>query len=146
MDITITFHNGRWLTDPNPAIVVVGTGVRWIFQAPVLQTSALLWKVHFAQRMPFGENFRTLEVNTQRAEPSQPREIVAETLASFELPEYLAFQHRGTTRSHVADDPGDYKYDLSIENASSGELLGEDDPTLYVVRGIIVYPDWIAVV
>jgi hypothetical protein len=145
MDIIITFHNGLWLTNPSPAIVAINTSVRWIVRAPGLATRALLWKVHFGQSLPFGEELRTLEVRTEYSTLRQPDEIDRGALMSLGLSENLALTHQGSTQGHVADRPGDYKYDLSVQDANTGEALGDDDPMLYVVSGIQVEPgNWVA--
>jgi hypothetical protein len=137
MDITVTFQNAHWDTDPSPAIVAINTRVRWILRAPDLQTRTLLWRVHFRQRSPFGEAVRTLEATTRYNEIRQRREIDEEVLRSLDFLEDGVFAHRGATQSHVAERPGDYKYDLSVQDASTGEPIGDDDPMLYVVRGIL---------
>jgi len=140
MDITVTFINGRWETDPSPAIVAVGTRVRWILRAPELEARSLFWKVHFGDRPPFGENYRTLEVRTQFTDVRRRRAMDQEILRSLGLSEELGVAHRGVTQSHAAEKPGDYKYDLELRNAATGEKIGDDDPWLFVVRGVPIHP------
>lgn len=136
MDITVTFENGRWVTDPDPAIVAVGTLVRWVLRAPELNMpERLLWQVHFRERRPFGQESRTLEVTTQLIDPRAFRETSGDVLGSLSLSEDVAFAHRGVTQPQLAERPGDYKYDLSVQDASTGEQIGDDDPMLFVVRG-----------
>ena len=60
-----------------------------------------------------------------------------DALRTLNLGEDAAVTHRGVTESHSADRPGDFKYDLSVEDASTGKQIGEDDPWLIVVRGVI---------
>ena len=131
MDIRVTFLNGRWITEPSSAIVEVYTPVRWILRAPELRTQSLLWLVHFGHGAPFREGSSTLEVrtnflNTERQELDQ--------ISRLDLPNDLSLNHVGATGTYVAESPGDYKYDLRLQDAVTGELIGDDDPTLHVVR------------
>jgi hypothetical protein len=143
MDITVTFDNGRWITDPSPALVAVGTRVRWILRAPEIQTQLLLWKVHFKDSLPFGENYQILEVKTQFSGARQRRAMDREILQSLGLSEDTGFNHRGVTQYHSAEKPGEYKYDLSVQDAATGERIGDDDPFLYVLRGVMMPTDFV---
>jgi hypothetical protein len=144
MDITVTFHNGRWVTDPNPAIVAVGTRVRWIFRATELQNRTLLWEIHFRFDEPFGPDRETLRVKTEVVDRRQRGDRGDDILRRLDLSEDAAVNHRGVTEAQPADRPGDYKYDLRVRDAESGEAIGDDDPWLVVVRGIMRPFDWYA--
>jgi hypothetical protein len=133
MDITVTFQDERWFTDPSPAIVAVGTRVRWVLLAPKQRSRALLWKVHFGENLPFGEDHRTLEVETQYVDVRQQADIDQEILRRLNLPENAAVIHRGVTETNFAERPGDFKYDLSVQDAITGERIGDDDPWLIVI-------------
>lgn len=134
MDITVTFHNGRWVTDPSPAIVRVRTRVRWVFRTPNLQNQTLLWKVSFRKRLPFDGEHSTLEVTTEPTDHLERAVYDRETLRDLNLPEDAPITHRGETKTQTADSPGQYKYDLSVQDAVSEETIGDDDPWLIVVR------------
>ena len=137
MDITVTFRNGQWVTDPSPAIVAVGTRVRWIFRAPEEETRALLWKVSFQARLPFGEQYATLEVKTQLADRRQRANRDLEFLRQLSLNEDAELYHRGVTVAQSAERPGEFKYDLIVQDAATGERIGDDDPWLIVVRVVM---------
>lgn len=137
MDITVTFQNGRWVTDPSPAIVAVGTSVRWILRAPEQRSRSLRWMVKFGSSLPFGQNYSTLEVTTQLVERRERDGRNLEVLQQLGLADDADMDHRGVTQPHTAEKPGDFKYDLVVEDASTGERIGDDDPWLIVVRGVI---------
>ena len=137
MDITVTFKNGRRVTDPIPAIVAVGTKVRWILRAPELETRTLLWKVAFTARLPFGEDQATLEAKTQFADRRERVNRDLEFLRQLNLDEDAELNHRGVTEAQHADRPGEFKYDLIVQDATTGEHIGDDDPWLIVVRGVM---------
>jgi hypothetical protein len=137
MDIVVTFMNGRWVTDPNPAIVSVGTDVRWIFRAPRQENRTLLWKVEFTARLPFGEEHATLETMTRFSDRSGLATPDIEHLRRLGLDEDAELNHRGATKSQPASQPGEFKYDLIVQDAITGERIGDDDPWLIVVRGVI---------
>jgi hypothetical protein len=144
MDITVTFQNGHWVTDPNPAIVAVGTHVRWIVRATELQTRTLLWEIDFRIRAPFGPESRTLKVKTQVVDRRERDGIEEDILRRLDLEGDAAFDHRGVTPALPADHPGDYKYDLRVRDAETEKVIGEDDPWIVVVRGILRPFDWYA--
>jgi hypothetical protein len=137
MDIKVTYHSGRWVTDPSPAIVVVGTRVRWIFRTPGLPDRSLLWKVTFGGRLPFGREHAVLKVQTRREEYRERVNYDEQTLQRLELPQDANVIHRGETETQPAERAGQFKYDLSVSDAMSGELIGDDDPWLVVVYGIL---------
>ena len=137
MDITVTFNNGRWVTDPSPAIVAVGTKVRWILRAPEQETRTLLWKVSFVGNFPFGEQHETLKIKTQKADRRQQSDNAFEFLRQLNLDEDVWLNHRGITETQFANRPGEFKYDLIVQDAETGERIGDDDPWLIVVRGVI---------
>ena len=137
MDITVTFKNDRWVTDPSPAIVAVGTKVRWILRAPDLEKRALLWKVVFTAGLPFGEEHATLEAKTQFADHRQQVNRDLEFLRQLKLDEEAQLNHRGVTEAQSADLPGEFKYDLIVQDAMTREQIGDDDPWLIVVRGVM---------
>jgi hypothetical protein len=145
MDITVTFDNGHWVTDPNPAIVTVGTRVRWVLRATELQNRALLWEIDFRIGVPFGREYETLRVKTEVVNRRERATSDEDVLRRLDLSEEAAVNHRGLTQTLPADRPGDYKYDLRVRDAETGETIGDDDPWLVVVRGIMRPFDWYAV-
>lgn len=137
MDITVTYKNGKWTTDPSPAIVAVGTRVRWILRAPDLENRKLVWKVSFPALRPFDEEPSTLKVMTRVAERWQRSEINMEVIKMLNLEDEVVLSHRGVTEIQAADRPGEFKYDLSVEDGETGKQISDDDPWLIVVRGVI---------
>jgi hypothetical protein len=137
MDITVTFNGGRWVTDPSLAIVAIGTEVRWIFRSPDQETRALVWRVSFKALNPFGEGGEALEVRTRSAESQRWVSRDFEFLRQLGLEEDAALIHRGVTDAKLAGQTGEFKYDLSVHDAETGEIIGEDDPWLIVVRGVM---------
>jgi hypothetical protein len=97
----------------------------------------LLWKVSFQDRIPFGKENAPLEVKTQLVDLRQRTDKDHEVYRLLNLSEEAEVSHRGITAIQSADRPGDFKYDLSVEDADTGRKLGDDDPWLIVVRGII---------
>ncbi len=143
MDITVTFQNGKWVTDPNPAIVLVGTKIRWIIRAPKSEVQKLRWSILFRQGSPFSDQQFIVETRNTELQ-SGDRQIsreVKELLDDLAVTEEVLFDHRGTTQPTDAKEAGNYKYDLRVENADTEEIVGEDDPFLFVLRGMI--PVWI---
>lgn len=137
MDINVTFENGRWVTDPNPAIVAVGTPVRWILRTPDLTNQSLTWKVSFQYQIPFGQDRSILRVITRAVDRRGGADFNPDVMGMLNLSEEAAVRHRGLTEALPANLPGEFKYDLVVEDSSTGEQIGEDDPWLIVVRGII---------
>jgi len=140
MDITVTFDKGRWITDPQMAIVMRGTKVRWIFRAPTLETPSLRWMIKFPGRKPFREPEEKLAVYTKntnfgtgKGEQFYNYFTAVEQLG---LEDELRVNHRGATQPISMDEPGDYKYDLRVLAHESDELIGEEDPFLFVVSPI----------
>lgn len=139
MDITVTFHNGRWVTDPSPAIVAVGTRVRWVFRTPDFRNRQLLWQVSFESRLPFGVEHSFLKARTLPADHPRRGDYDRETLSELELPQDAPITHSGETETQPANRPGQFKYDLHLADAATGEAIGDDDPWLVVVRDIKPY-------
>jgi len=128
------------------AIIAVGYKVnseravqfrKWILRAPELETRALRWKVAFTARLPFGEENATLEAKTQFADRRQRANLDLEFLRQLSLGEESELNHRGVTEAQSADRPGEFKYDLIVQDAITGEHIGDDDPWLIVVRGVL---------
>jgi hypothetical protein len=133
MDITITFENGRWTTDPNPAIVLVGTKVRFVVRTKRSPTKKLEWAIDFKSKSPFKETaiwrIKTENSNLGHENSLQRRDLrgVLNDPASRDDIEY---DHRGASAPAETTEPGDYKYDLRVENAANGETVGTEDPNL----------------
>ena len=138
MDITITYHEGRWKTDPNPAIVMVGTRVRWIIRAPTSQWRRLRWVIRFGQFSPFGDQHElVVETNNTGlggADNGRTREL-SRLFEDLRITEELSFDHRGVTEAVTTESPGQFKYDLLVADTETDELLDEEDPILVVLRG-----------
>ena len=138
MNITITFQDGRWKTDPNPAIVPVGSRVRWIIRAPKSQFPKLRWLIKFGTVSPFADRHE-LVIETRYTglggdRQGRMRELM-HLLEDLDIVEEIMVDHRGASEEVSAENPGDYKYDLRVENAETGEAIGHEDPLLFVLRG-----------
>jgi hypothetical protein len=140
MDITVTFEKGHWITDPQMAIVMRGTKVRWIFRAPLLETPRLQWMVKFQGYKPLDIQEDKLAVYTKNTSFGTGKgEQFYHYLTSVEqlgYAEELRVNHRGVTPPVSMDQPGDYKYDVRVIDHDSGELIGEEDPWLFVVSPV----------
>jgi hypothetical protein len=138
MDINITFQDARWNTDPNPAIVAVGTKVRWIIRAPKSQLPTLRWIIEFGKLSPFAEQHQlvveTRNTSLRRADDGRLREL-ARLFEDLNITEEIVLDHRGVTQPIAVDNSGEYKYDLRVENTETDEVIGEEDPILLVLRG-----------
>jgi hypothetical protein len=137
MDITITFLDGRWNTDPNPAIVLVGTKVRFVVRTKRSPIKNLEWTIDFKGRSPFKDNatwrITTKDSNLGSDNSPQNRDLrgVLNDPASRDDIEY---DHRGASAPSETTEPGDYKYDLRVENAATGRTVGQEDPILIVLN------------
>jgi hypothetical protein len=113
MEIWVEFNSGKFRTSPDPAIVPRGTPIVWRFRADnAAETARIRWMVYFDRGTPFGDK-------------SPP---FATTLSG-----QVAGQHSAATTIAFADNPGDYKYGVRAEDASSGKQLGDDDPMIVVL-------------
>jgi hypothetical protein len=136
MDITITFEDDRWTTDPNPAIVVAGTKVRFVVRTKRSPIRRLEWTIDFKGSSPFKEHvWRINTEDSNLGDENSPRSRnlrgVLDVPASRDDIEY---DHRGASPPSETTEPGDYKYDLSVENAANGSTIGHEDPILIVLR------------
>jgi hypothetical protein len=116
MDITITFQEGKWFTDPNPAFVVPGTPIRWIVRLPRTETAELRWIIDFRGNAPFRiEEGRLIVLTTNTGLGRalvQMSKAVALSLNQLGISEEILVDHRGQTPPATAEKPGEYKYDL----------------------------------
>jgi hypothetical protein len=137
MDIAITFQEGKWFTDPNPAFVIPGTQIRWIVRFPRTETAQLRWIIDFRGNAPFPtEEGRLIVVTTNTGLGRalvQISEVVALSLKQLGISEEILVDHRGETPPVTAEKPGEYKYDLHLIDAETGKPVGDDDPLLYVI-------------
>jgi hypothetical protein len=138
MDITITFDSGRWIADPNPAIVTLGTHVRFVVRASRSDARDLRWVVSFQRGSPFRER-RQWTVETRNTGLGTgvnrlPQEA-AGLLEALNISAEVAFDHRAVTEPASADEPGEYKYDLRVDDPDTNQIVSEEDPLLVVLRG-----------
>ncbi len=109
MEIKVTFDHGRLVFNPDPAYVNRGEPVSWTFSAGAV-VRPLRWTVYFHRGSPFRHHATDLIVDTAS---------------------HLA-RHSGRTSSMSADDPGDYKYGVRLDDATTKAVLADDDPWLIV--------------
>lgn len=137
MDIVVTYHDGKWVTDPSPAIVLVGTRIRWVFRTPDLEGRSLQWSIIFKENKPFGDEVENLVVKTNTLERQGRETYDDETLRQLDLPPGTKDAHRGETEVRPAGRPGEFKYDLRLQDARNQRVIGDDDPWLIVIKGIL---------
>lgn len=112
MEIKVTFDHGKLVFDPDPAYVYQGELVSWVFRSTVVGPLGrpLRWTVYLQHGSPFH---------------SQVTDFIADTLPSQGT-------HSGTAGGMPADDPGDYKYGVRLEDLINKATLADDDPRLIV--------------
>ncbi|MBB3446612.1 hypothetical protein [Rhizobium sp. BK379] len=109
MDIFVRYQNRQWSIDPDPAKVKLGEKVTWWLSWPNSTTRLVLWTVYFGP-------FRELDLQTTTGIPTSTGNT----------------DHSGVIGPFVAEDPGDYKYGISVTDAETGVDIDEDDPHLIV--------------
>jgi len=107
MEICVEFVNGRLAISPDPAVVTVDTPIVWFIRGSRLALGRLQWTIYFHHGTPFPDGLAS---------------VTAATVGD----------HSGATTLGPAVKPGDYKYGVSVGDAETGELLGDDDPRLIV--------------
>jgi hypothetical protein len=151
MDIIVRFQNGEWRVRPDPAEVRVGEPITWIVQAERIALRRLRWIVYFDAGGPvFMQPWMAFATGSS-ASASLPRvRLSVITLNTgfsallergFDLKWLVRdvriegepiLDHQGATEPLTPDRPGDYKYGVRVEDAESGEIVGDDDPLLIV--------------
>ena len=139
MDINVTYIDGKWITDPNPAIVTVGTRIRWVFRSVRLSVDTLAWRVRFGEYAPFGDRVRELQAKSVhlRVRTRDNRRLIETLFQVIGLNTEFLSDHITATEEFTAEQPGEYKYDLEVSDAESEEILGDEDPYLYVLDNYI---------
>jgi len=135
MDITITFDKDRWTIDPEPAIVTRGTEIRWVFRAPKSQFRNLRWVIRFSKTSPFRDVYevRVKTTNTGFGTYNPVQDSVRKTLESLGLGQEADFDHRGSTKPVTAENPGDHKYVVRVDNDDTNSEIASEDPIVRVV-------------
>jgi hypothetical protein len=135
MDITVTFQDGKWVTEPDPAIVLLGTRIRWIVRSPRSDFARLRWTIDFVKHSPFRSDQRLTVVTTNTGLGEIRGNIAPFLIPALEalgLTEEALVNHVGTTKPVSADEPGSFKYDLHLQDEETEAGLGDDDPRLFV--------------
>jgi len=152
MEINITFRDGEWLIQPDPATVKVGESITWIVRAERSAVRRLRWTIYFDHGVPFLErpwmvipmdpvplnaslrlSLSTITLNTGMSSILERDSGLARRLQSLTQEGQAIPDHGGATEPITTERPGTYKYGVKLENVENGELLGDDDPTLFVV-------------
>lgn len=110
MEVWVSLVGGKFTILPDPARVSVGTPVTWRFQTNGLTNPLVRWTVSFPTHSPFKSSLKEFTTTTQLS----------------------GGQHAGATGAMAPDSPGDYKYDVRVEDARTQTQLGNDDPHLIV--------------
>lgn len=111
MRISVEFDANRGFSYPMYAKVKSGNVVSWNFRSISFLPRWLRWTIYFPYDNPF--------------KGSEPQIITAETIRG-------GSRHIGRTATFIAVEPGEYKYGIKLQEAESGETLGDDDPYLLV--------------
>ena len=122
MDISIEYRDGRWTISPNPAKVYVGDKVTWLLSWPKSPIRLVRWKIYFGPFRELDLQTTTLLLPTITAGATASGAV--ETGAS----------HSGIVGPLVAEDPGEYKYGVSVTNAESDKAIDDEDPKLIVLQ------------
>jgi hypothetical protein len=135
VDITIVFKDGKWTVHPDPATVKVGTPITWLVRMRSSLVPLLRWIVYFDHGSPFKFNrlrvaTRNTELGTALIRDGGARDALKNAGVSTDE----IADHDGVIGPISPEEPGDYKYGVRLENAETGERMGDDDPRL-IVRG-----------
>jgi hypothetical protein len=109
-EIRVNLSDTRLLILPDPAIVKVGDKLIWKLGSDL--PVKMKWTVYFHHKSPFARE----EGYPHRFEASE--EARSAKLGPFS-----------------AEDPGDYKYGIRVDDPANGKKLADDDPLLVVQRG-----------
>lgn len=120
MDISIEFRDGKWTITPDPAKVYVGESVTWFLSWPKSSIEIVRWKIYFGP-------FRELDLQT-----TTPLLTTVSVAAIGNGVVETGASHSGIIGPFVAEDPGEYKYGVSVTNAKTDEDIDDEDPKLIV--------------
>lgn len=142
MEITVWFEDAKWLVQPNPAVVVVGTPITWILRSPRLTIPTCRWTIYFNGASPFHvqrgipsptvNEMRVTSRNTNLGTLTTKTPQAFNTLKDAGVKTEDIVDHVGVVGPVVSEDRGEYKYGIRITNAANDEELGNDDPMLIV--------------
>jgi hypothetical protein len=112
MTIVVVFNGSRFFIEPNPAVVASGSPLDWLLYYDGHQTLRIRWTLSF----PSGSPFKATMLSAIASAPplTVPRPSEAKIDAGLPMTD------------------GCYKYDVEVEDASTGNKLGKDDPYLIV--------------
>ena len=109
MNILVKYQNKTWSIDPDPATVKRGEKVTWLLSWPNSATRLVRWTVYFGP-------FRELDLQTTTGSPTPAGNT----------------NHLGVIGPFVAEEPGDYKYGISVADAETDADIDHEDPKLIV--------------
>jgi hypothetical protein len=134
VNITVTFEDGKWTVDPDPADVNVGTRITWLVRVKRSSVSLQRWTVYFDHGTPFrkADRIAVTTRNTQLGAILIRDASARDALKQAGVPTDVIVDHQGVIGPVSAEEPGDYKYGVRLEDAESGEKIGDDDPRLIV--------------
>jgi hypothetical protein len=135
-NINITFEEGKWEVSPDPAHVKVGELFTWTVQVPRSRFELLRWELHFDRGTPFGEinDFKTSTRNSHLGTIVDSNSRLQHALRDAGADLDVIVDHGGIVGPVLAEQPGDYKYGVRLENAETEEELEDYDPRLIVSR------------
>jgi hypothetical protein len=144
VDIIVTFEEGRFRVEPNPAIAPIGTPIFWLFRSLHLSVPRALWVVYFRDRWPFRfavtfpENRRWLQVatiNSKLGEITLKDPGILDRLRNLGIDSRDLANHSGSIGPAVPEEEGEYKYGVRAIDLEAGKDIGDDDPFLIIRHG-----------
>jgi len=121
--IQVDFGDGKWCISPDPCRVEVNTPLLWHLRCRRTSIARLRWTLYFNSGTPFFE---------WHHQP-QSHFLVTTELQNSGIDTKDFGDHAGAVGPLIPSEPGTYKYGLRLEDAESGEPIGDDDPQLIIV-------------
>ncbi len=131
MNITVTFQDGKWLVQPDPAIVTVGEKVAWLVRWPRSTTNVVRWAIYFTPfryRHALVATTRNSHLGTILARNHSLEQGLKKEGANLDD----MTDHYGIIGPVTPTDPGEYKYGINAADAETEKEIGDDDPKLIV--------------
>lgn len=120
MEIWIEFNDGKMRFSPDPAVVQLGTSVKWRFRGENLMSRSIRWTIYFPDGNPL------ISTGIHRGLSLSGRDIVTNTRLTRNG------QHVGNSLRFKANQPGVFKYGVHVFDLNEEEALGDEDPVLIV--------------
>jgi len=114
MRITVVFNGSKFFVEPNPAVVASGSPVEWLLYYDGVQARQVRWILAFPSGSPFAGSPSKFDTVAPPPDPAAG----------------------GPSEANIDPGPpirdGFYKYEIRVEDATTGKDLGNDDPYLII--------------